>query len=148
MALPVTLAIAAACALINLWLGIRISQRRIGAKIPLGDGGDPVMIARGRAHANFVEYAPFVLILIAVIELARGPTAMLWAAGAVFVVARLIHPIGMDRAAPNPFRMGAIMATWIVLIGLAGWAAVIAYQTERNPPPAVAEPIDTIVPSA
>lgn len=146
MLLQVTLAIAAACALINVWLAFRMSRRRMAAKIDMGDGGDTIMIARGRAHANFTEYAPFVLILIAAIELARGSETMLWAAGAIFVVARLAHPIGMDRAAPNPFRMGGIIATWLVLIGLAGWAAAIAYQAERVP--AVGDPVETIMPSA
>jgi uncharacterized membrane protein YecN with MAPEG domain len=36
----------------------------------VGDLGIPVLRARMRAHANFVEYTPFVLILMALLEYA------------------------------------------------------------------------------
>ncbi len=147
MLLPVTLVIAAACALINIWLAVRVSRRRVSAKVSMGDGGDSVMLARGRAHANFTEYAPFALILMALIEFARGPSPWLWGVSVVFVLARLAHPIGMDRASPNPFRMIGTMATLLVLLVLAGWALVIAYQAE-SAPSVYGDPIETVVPSA
>ncbi|KQT34915.1 GST-like protein [Sphingomonas sp. Leaf412] len=127
MLLPVTLTIAAACAVINLWLALRLVGGRLKG-ISVGDGGDPVMLAGMRAHANFTEYAPFVLILIAGIELAGGSPTWLWIAGAAFVVARIAHPLGMMRPVPNPFRAGGILVTWVVLALLAGWAVAIAYQ--------------------
>lgn len=134
MLLPVTLVLAAACGLINLWLGIRLVRGRMQG-VMIGDGGKPEMLAGMRAHANFVEYAPFVLILTALIELARGPSLLLWALTAVFVVARVAHPIGMLRASPNGFRAGGAMGTWIVTAVLAGWALVIAYQANTAPAP-------------
>lgn len=146
MVLPATLAIAAACGLINLWLALRVSQRRVAKKVMIGDGGDSVMVSRGRAHANFVEYAPFVLILIALIELARGASPWLWGLGIVFVLARVAHPIGMDHAAPNPFRAGGAVLTWVVTAILAGWALLIAYQAETAS--ALADPIEAAPASA
>ncbi|WEK45004.1 MAG: MAPEG family protein [Candidatus Sphingomonas colombiensis] len=127
MLLPVTLVLAAACGLINLWLGIRLVRGRMQG-VMIGDGGKPEMLAGMRAHANFVEYAPFVLILTGLIELARGPSLWLWVLTAVFVLGRIAHPIGMMRATPNGFRAGGAMATWIVTAVLAGWALAIAYQ--------------------
>lgn len=127
--LPITLTIAGAAALINLWLSWRAGSVRIKHKIMVGDGGDPLMQARMRAHANFVEYAPFVLILMGLIELARGPHVSLWTAGIAFLLARIAHPFGMERPAPNPFRMAGILVTYLVLIGLAGWALAIPYLT-------------------
>lgn len=128
MLLPVTLTIAAAAALINLWLAIRIARIRIADKVMMGDGGHPVMTPRMRAHANFVEYAPLVLILMALVELGGGSSIWLWVIGAVFILARLAHPIGMERPAPNPFRAGGAALTWIVLAVLAGWALALAYE--------------------
>lgn len=139
MTLPITLLLAAACGAINLWLGLRVSARRMQAKIMSGDGGDPVMQARTRAHANFTEYAPFVLVLVAAIELARGPSPWLWGAAALFVLARVAHPFGMDRPAPNPFRAGGIALTWGLLAALALWAAVVGWQAH-----AAATPADTV----
>lgn len=140
MVLPVTLVIAAACGLINLWLALRVTRRRVGGKIMMGDGGDSLMVSQGRAHANFAEYAPFVLVLTALIELARGASPWLWALGGVFVIARVAHPIGMDRPAPNPFRAGGAMLTWVVLALLSGWALAIAYGAQTR----AAAPADAI----
>ena len=125
--LPITLTIAGAAVLINVWLGARVSQLRIRHKVSLGDAGNEAVACRMRAHANFVEYAPLFLILLALIELARGSPAWLWGVGILFVLARLAHPFGMDRPAPNPLRAGGTMVTWTVLIGLAAYALTIPY---------------------
>jgi uncharacterized membrane protein YecN with MAPEG domain len=123
--LPVTLAAAAACALLNVWLAIRIGQVRRAEKVSIGDGGNPRLIARMRAQLNFVEYAPIVLILIGLIELAVGTETWLWAVAALFVVARILHAFGMDGWMPG--RMIGISTTLLVTIGLAGYAAAIPY---------------------
>jgi uncharacterized protein len=147
MLLPVTLVIAGACAIINLWLAVRLVRGRVAGKVMIGDGGVPAMASGMRAHANFTEYAPIVLILIALIELARGPSPWLWALGVVFVLARIAHPFGMDRPAPNPFRAGGALGTWAVTAILAGWALVIAYQAEVKQPTIEEVPVE-VVPSA
>lgn len=133
MILPITLVIAAAAGLINLWLAIRASMVRVKGKVLFGDGGNPRMLQRMRAHANFTEYAPAILILMALIEFARGSSLWLWAAGAVFIVVRLAHVIGMDRSDSNPFRMVGALGTWVVLLGLSIWALAIGYQTSEAP---------------
>ena len=122
MMLPVTLVTAAAAAIINLWLAFGVSRIRVASKVSLGHGGDPALEARVRAHANFVEYAPFVLILVGAIELARGPGWWLWVLASAFLLARLAHGIGMTRPAPNPLRAGGALVTWVVLAALALWA--------------------------
>ena len=129
--LPITLTIAGAAALLNLWLGARVSQLRIRDKVSIGDGGNQAVAARMRAHANFVEYAPFFLILLGLVELARGPQTWLWGIGILFVLGRLMHPFGMDRPAPNPLRMGGTILTWLTLIGLAIYALAIPYMEPR-----------------
>lgn len=145
MLLPMTLTIAAACAAINIWLALRVSQRRIRGKVMIGDGGAGPLQAAVRAHANFIEYAPFVLILLAGIELAGGSGTWLWVAGAVFVLGRVAHALGMDRAAPNPLRAGGIVATWLVLAVLAAWALMLVYGGEARGGGAITTvPIDTM----
>jgi len=134
MVLPVTLVIAAACAVINIWLAVRLVRGRMRGKVLMGDGGEPAMLSGMRAHANFTEYTPIVLILIALIELARGPVTWLWLIGAVYVLARIAHPLGMARNAPNPLRAGGALLTWVVTLLLAGWALAIALDTPRMPP--------------
>jgi uncharacterized membrane protein YecN with MAPEG domain len=125
MILPITLTIAGAAALLNVWLGWRVGQRRISEKVSIGDGGNALVACRMRAHANFTEYTPFVLILIGLIELAAGSALWLWAVGALYIVARIAHAFGMDRPSGNVFRMAGIMVTMLTLAGLGLYAVAL-----------------------
>jgi hypothetical protein len=137
--LPATLATAAACALLNIWLSVRVGQVRGSEKVSVGDGGNLKVIARMRAHANFVENAPFVLILLALIELAKGTQPWLWAYAAVFVLARIAHGLGMDTWRPG--RMIGTLLTMILLLILAVEGGLAAYGA-ANPPAGIA--IETV----
>lgn len=126
IAIPVTLAVAASCALINLWLQIRVGGARRSQGVSIGDGGDELVIRRMRAHANFVENAPFALALILALELACGTSWWLCAAAGTFLVGRLLHPFGMDGA--RYARAIGTVLSMLVLAGLAIWAATVAYR--------------------
>lgn len=123
--LPVALATTAACALVNLWLAARVGMVRRAEKISIGDGGNGRLTARMRAQLNFAENAPIVLILIALIELAVGTEDWLWAAAGIFVIARILHPFGMDGWRAG--RATGIILTFVVLTGLALYAAGILF---------------------
>ena len=63
------------------------------------------------------------------IELARGTHIWLWAAGIIYILGRILHPFGLDKQTPHPLRAVGILTTWIVLLGLAGYAISIPYVT-------------------
>ena len=132
MILPITLTIAGAAAIVNIWLAIRIVTLRVKAKILIGDGGNALLATRMRAQLNYMEYTPLVLILIGLIEFARGTHTWLWAAGIIYIIGRILHPFGMDKQTPHPLRAAGILTTWIVLIGLAGYAISIPYTTSNG----------------
>lgn len=134
MILPITLTIAGAAALLSIWLSLRVSQLRRQYKVSIGDGGNEAVRARMRAHANFVETTPIFLILLALVELGRGSPTWLWLVAILFILARLAHPFGMERPAPNGLRIGSILVTWLVLLGLAAYAIAIPYM-ERSMAP-------------
>lgn len=129
MILPITLTIAGAAALLNIWLGRRVGQMRLAHRISIGDGGNQALTARMRAQANFIEYTPFVLILMALIELAVGSKLWLWAVGVVYILGRIAHGFGMDRPHPDPLRlrMIGIATTLLILLGLALYAIILPY---------------------
>ena len=128
MILPITLTIAAAATLLNLWLAWRVSQLRRAYKVSVGDGGHEALLRRMRAQANYGEHAPFFLILVALIELATGGSLWLWGAAILFVLARIAHAIGMDQPSPARLRVIGMIGSTLMLIGLAGWAIFLAYQ--------------------
>ena len=123
--LPVTLCALAAAAIVNIWLGIRCGQLRTRLKILHGDDGGGPLTRRMRAQLNFVENAPFVLLLIAGIELAgRGQPWLAWVAG-IFILGRIAHAIGMDSEGPAKPRMIGVSITLLTQLGLAVVAVLI-----------------------
>ncbi|PLK25614.1 MAPEG family protein [Novosphingobium sp. TH158] len=100
--LPTTLCLAAAALVVNFWLGMRIGKLRHAHNVSVGDGGNEMIMRRMRAQLNFVEQTPLILIGIGLVELAGKGGAWLAPAGAVFMIGRICHAIGMD----GPFKAG------------------------------------------
>ena len=128
MQFSITLTIAAGAALLNLWLMIRCGQARIANKVSIGDGGDEFLTRRMRAHANFAENTPIVLILIAALELSGGTTGWLWAVGILYIIGRIAHPFGMDGGSMQIGRTIGTAITMLTLLGLAIMALISVYS--------------------
>ena len=121
MILPVTLTAAAAAAIINIWLSMRIGRLRMAHKISIGDDAGGPLTARMRAQLNFVENTAFVLVLIAAIELTgKGEPWLAWVA-AVYMLGRVAHGFGMDG---GRFGMGRSIGTAITMLTQLGLAVV------------------------
>jgi uncharacterized membrane protein YecN with MAPEG domain len=133
LVLPITLTLTGAATLVNIWIAQRVGQMRGVHKVSIGDGGIEPLIARMRAHSNFVEYTPFFLILVALIEMARGSQLWLWAVGILFMIGRIAHVFGMDRPPGNRVRTLATVVSGIILVGLAGYAISIPYLERAKP---------------
>lgn len=125
--LPISLTIAAGAALLNIWLSLRVGRVRRKSEVFVGDGGNDALIRRMRAHSNFVENTAFVLVLLALVELGIGSSVWLWAAGALYLVGRILHAIGMDGMMWG--RMAGTIITILTQLGLAIFAIYIVYAT-------------------
>lgn len=79
-----------------------------------------------RAQANYGESAPFVLILVAAIELSDKGGQWLSIVGALYLLARLAHGIGMDKPEKSPLRAAGFIISALTLLGLATMAVLIA----------------------
>ena len=126
MILQTTLTLTAAAAIITLWHMIRIGRLRHSQKVIHGDGGNEALLRRMRAQANFVENTPFVLILIAAIEMTGKGGTWLAVVGAVFMLGRVAHAIGMDAPGAHIGRMAGTLIAMLTLLGLAVVAVLIS----------------------
>jgi len=126
MILPITLTSCAAAALLAIWLAMRVGKLRLQLKISHGDGGNEALIRRMRAQLNYVENAPFVLLLVAAIEFSGRGGLWLSYVAAIFLLARIAHAFGMDSANPSRLRMIGVSVTMLTLLGLAVVAVLIA----------------------
>jgi len=118
--------------MLGVWyafLAVTVIRARYRHRVSLGDGGIPELQARIRAHGNFAEYVPIVLILMGLVELAGGDRTVLLGSGIALVVARVLQAIGVwKRVAPNPFRFIGSCLTLFLLIYYSVWALVIGYH--------------------
>ncbi len=104
-------------ALMYVYLSIRVVKHRREHKVSIGDGGNALVARAIRVHANFIEYVPFCLILIYLVESHAAVPTFVHAMGMTLVVARLSHAYGISsEAADFRFRVGGMILTFSVLI--------------------------------
>ncbi|MES2000903.1 MAG: MAPEG family protein [Pseudomonadota bacterium] len=125
--LPITLLAAATAVALNIWLGYRIAQLRELHKVSVGDGGQEALLRRMRAQSNYIENAPFFLILLGALEISGGNSVFLSVAAAIFFAARVAHALGMDGAEAQRLRAIGMIGQTIGLIALAIYAVITAF---------------------
>jgi uncharacterized membrane protein YecN with MAPEG domain len=133
--IPIALGTSGILGILYVALSFRVTLLRWSAKVSIGEGTTQAVAfgkeqeeisplrAAIRAHANFAEHVPIALILLAGIEAAGASHALCLILAIMLIAARIAHPIGMARKAPNPFRGGGAALTWL-MIGIAGLEAL------------------------
>lgn len=124
----ITLLFASLHVLLMLALLMPISRHRHDHKIGVGDGGDPLLARKVRVHGNFIEHAPFALLMLGLLEICGLPAIWLWGFGSALLLGRLMHAVGFSRRPGYSVgRFTGTALTWLVflLMALAGlWLAL------------------------
>jgi uncharacterized membrane protein YecN with MAPEG domain len=81
--------------LINIVLMVRVFRLRQAKSVSLGNGDDPLLHSRIRAHANFSETVPIALFGLFALAMLSAPLWVLHIVGAGTVIGRISHAIGM-----------------------------------------------------
>jgi uncharacterized membrane protein YecN with MAPEG domain len=124
--LPVTAATSAVLGLIFAVLTVQVVRARGAAGASLGDGSSgliapgqeptvPLLVAT-RSHANFAEYVPLALILLGFVEWGGAARWFVCLLATALIASRLLHPIGMGRKIPNPFRAAGAALTLLTIV--------------------------------
>lgn len=124
----ITLLFASLHVLLMLVLSVPIARHRHAHKIGLGDGGDGALMRMIRAHGNFIEYAPFALLMLGLLELCGLQAPWLWALGTTLLIGRVLHAAGLSRRSGYSFgRFWGTLLTWISFLLMAAcglWLAL------------------------
>lgn len=126
--LPVTALYAGLLAPLLIILAVRVIAFRRAERVSLGDGGNAVLLRRVRAHANFIEYAPFTLLLLGALESLRAAPALLHAVGGALLLGRIAHATALS----NPrgimlLRVGGMALTFTAIaLAAIGCLAMVA----------------------
>lgn len=116
----ITLLFASLHVLLMLVLLAPIPRYRRSLKIGVGDGGDKTLARMIRVHGNFIEYVPFALLVLALLELCGLAPAWLWGFGGALLLGRVLHAIGFSRSGGYSFgRFTGTVLTWLVFLAMA-----------------------------
>lgn len=111
-----------------LALSYRVVQQR-GHGVSLGHGDDAVLLRRIRGHGNFAEYAPLILLMLAMLELGGLPVWALHAIGATLVVARILHGVALSYT--EAWKFGRFYGTLLTFVLLLVVGALCLWQGVR-----------------
>ncbi|WDE03543.1 MAPEG family protein [Thalassomonas viridans] len=108
--------------LLLLVFSVNVIRMRLKFKVGLGQGSEdqrPLSKAV-RIHGNFVEYMPLSLFLMAVYEAGGGNAGLLHVLGAVLVLGRIFHAMGLNKSiGTTRERQIGMLSTFIVMLVLA-----------------------------
>lgn len=119
--MPITAFYASLLAFLFLLLSARVIAQRREARVEIGVGESAELLRRSRVHANFAEYVPMALLLLAFAESLKAPSIALHALGAALVVGRFLHAYALSQT-PHILNLRvAGMSITLVTIGLAAF---------------------------
>jgi len=105
--------------LIYITLSYRVVKLRQKHQVGIGDGGINELQQTIRAHANFIEYVPICLILLAILSTSAVSYLILHLAGGALVLARILHAVGLTSHSGRTFgRYWGTVLTWLLLLSL------------------------------
>lgn len=108
-------------------LSVHVSRLRLRHKVSFGDGGHKDLLVAIRAHGNAMEQTSlFAALSLAAASLPAMPSAVMAGCCGAFVLARLIHPLGMLGRRLGLRQAAHVCSTLVhVVLALAiGWTLV------------------------
>lgn len=108
-----------------LYLSVLVIKARIKEKTALGSGNSRFLEQRIRAHANFAEYTPIILILLFLAESQNVSSYIIHLVGILYLTGRVSHAYSLIFAekyegekllTPLKYRQCGMICTFLSLI--------------------------------
>ncbi len=126
---------AALILLMQIYMTLRVGLVRQKHKVSLGDGDNPDLYARIRAHGNFTEILPLPLLGLMLLALLNANDYALHAIGALLLIGRVFHLIGMGgKHNAGPGRPIGMMMNMLAILGTALYLLFLAVTAGGNLP--------------
>jgi uncharacterized protein len=108
--------IAGVLTLLQVPLTVFVGYYRQKSGIFFSHGDNQTLLLRMRAHGNYIETVPICLIAIGLAEMSGAPGWLLLAGGALLIVGRLFHFVGVVRTGQGMGRAIGMIATLSVMV--------------------------------
>jgi hypothetical protein len=125
---PISAFYAGLLGILFFYFSVIVVKGRLDRKVSLGDAGDHHLIQVIRAHGNFTEYTPLVLILLFIAEVNGTHATLLHLCGTALLAGRFIHAFGLRRhSGPSWQRITGMLLTFASLVALSVLNIMILY---------------------
>ncbi|HVZ29659.1 MAG TPA: MAPEG family protein [Asticcacaulis sp.] len=131
MQLPVTFFLTAIFALMLVALSAFVSMWRRVLNVAFGDGNSDVLRRRIRAHANFIENAPFLILMTGALEIGQ---ATQWVIGLIaigFLLARMLHAFAILFGRDAKLRAAAMLLQHFATVIAAVYLIILVVAPDR-----------------
>lgn len=113
-------------ALIYIILSFNVIMKRREFKIGMGDGDNKILKKAIRAHGNFAEFIPMILIMMILVEYTLANALMMHIIGISLIIARILQAKGLLKTEIASFeRVAGTLMTFTIMGVL---AFILIYQ--------------------
>jgi uncharacterized membrane protein YecN with MAPEG domain len=126
MAMPtITALYAGILGLMSVAIAFQAGRLRGSTKISIGDGGNRELLLAMRRHANFIEFVPLGLVLIALVEMSGANALAIHALGGGLVAFRICHAVGLKAdTIESVGRAAGAAGSTLVIVVASIWAII------------------------
>jgi len=125
--MEITLLYASLLTIMAVLLALKTGMTRGKTNTMLGHGESSELLQSIRAHGNLIENAPFVIILMGLLEMQSVADWKLHILGSLFFLFRIMHAYGISISREStPYRLAGTIGSWLIMVSMSCYG-IFAY---------------------
>ena len=124
--MEITLLYASLLTIMAVLLALKTGMTRGKTNTMLGHGESSELLQSIRAHGNLIENAPFVIILMGLLEMQSIADWKLHILGSLFFLFRILHAYGISISREStPYRLAGTIGSWLIMLSMSGYGVYV-----------------------
>ena len=124
--MEITLLYASLLTIMAVLLALKTGMTRGKTNTMLGNGESSELLQSIRAHGNLIENAPFVIILMGLLEMQSVADWKLHILGSLFFLFRIMHAYGISISREStPYRLAGTIGSWLIMVSMSGYGIFV-----------------------
>ena len=124
--MEITLLYASLLTIMAVLLALKTGMTRGKTNTMLGHGESSELLQSIRAHGNLIENAPFVIILMGLLEMQSVADWKLHILGSLFFLFRIMHAYGISISREStPYRLAGTIGSWLIMVSMSSYGIFV-----------------------
>ena len=117
--MEITLLYTSLLTIMAVLLALKTGMTRGKTNTMLGNGDSSELLQSIRAHGNLIENAPFVIILMGLLEMQGVADWKLHLLGSFFFLFSIMHEYGISISREStPYRLVGTLGSWVIMVSM------------------------------